>query len=119
MAQEPLVESDIQAGRDLVRALDGADLRIVGALWLYVSEIQDWKLLIVTPDIDRGARDLYLTAIKQKTSLDLSRVQFVSPSTPVFRALSNSIRGMSNMRVSHSMFNGVYVDEAFVYRLAA
>ena len=121
MAQEPLVEADIEAGRDLVRALDQAGVPIVGAFWLYVADIESWKLLIVTRQAERGARDLYHKAIEQKSDLDLTKVQFVPPSTPVFKALSGAMRieGLANMRLTKNMLNGVYVDDALVYRLAA
>lgn len=121
MAQEPLVESDIEAGRELVRALDRAGVPIVGAFWFYMTESDDWKLLIVTREADRGAHSLYLKAIEQKGRLDLTKVQFVPPSSPVFRALSGAMRieGLANKRLTQNMLNGVYIDDALVYRLAA
>lgn len=121
MAQEPLVELDIIAGRELVMSLDQAGIGIVGAFWLYMTEADQWKLLIVTHDAASGARALYRKAIELHQALDLTKVQFVPPSTPVFKALSGAMRitGLDNVRLTNNMLNGVYVDDALVYRLAA
>lgn len=121
MAEEPLVEADIDAGRALVKALDGAGVGVRGAFWFYLTDVDRWKLMIVSDAAKQGSRDLYVKAISLKPELDLSKVEFVAPSSPIFAALSRYFRfeGLSGVRVSRNMLDGVYVDDAYVYRLAA
>lgn len=121
MAEEPLVEGEIQDGRALVRDLDAAGVPIVGAFWFYMTDVRRWKLIIVSDRAKSGARDLYVEALKLKSPIDLAKVEFVPPSSAIFKALGSifNVRGLGSLRVSQSMFNGVYVDDAYVYRLAA
>lgn len=52
MDKKILVDSDIQAGNRLIQALDQTNLGVVGALWFYVIESQEYRLLLVTPLLD-------------------------------------------------------------------
>jgi len=121
VAQDTLVESELSAGRDLVRALDKASFQVVGALWFHHSDVDRWKLLIVTPRAKGGTRDLYAEAIRLKPTIDLSRVEFVDPDSALIRALKGVVRleGLGGVRLSQNMLNGVYVDDAYIYRMAA
>lgn len=121
MAQDLLLDVDISEGRALVDGLKTAGLVIEGAYWLYVTDIERWKLQIVTREAEAGSTALYGKAIKVSRDFDfLERVQFVSPSSAVFRGLQTLGNfGTRGRRVSHHMFDGVYVDDAFVYPMAA
>jgi hypothetical protein len=121
MAQTALVGSEVEGGRALLNALDEAGVPVRGAFWFYYPELDRWKLIVVSPDAERGARDLYLKAIDLKPALDLALVEFTPPSSPIFKALSGLMRidGASTVRMSQNMLNGVYVEDALIYRLAA
>ena len=121
MASSALVDAEVDQGRDFVRLLDKIGVTVKGAFWLYYPDSDRWKLTIVTPDAERGTRGLYVRALDAKADIDLSRVEFVPMGVPVFKALSGLIRieGVSTTRLSQVTFNGVYVDDALVYRLAA
>lgn len=121
MAEASLVSEDIDRGRQFLALLDRIGVPVKGAFWFYYPESDRWRLTIVTPEAERGSRDLYVKAIDAKAEIDLSRVEFVSPGAPVFKALSGMLRieGDSTVRLSRNTFNGVYVDDALVYRLAA
>ena len=51
----------------------------------------------------------------------MSIVEFVPTKNAVYRALKPqmSLAGINTIRISNSTFNGVYVDEALLYRIAA
>ena len=49
MAEAALVEADIEAGRELVRALDDAGFPVTGAAWIHYSDVDEWRLVIRTP----------------------------------------------------------------------
>lgn len=121
MAQDLLLDIDITNGRELVEALKAGGMDVRGAYWLYVTDIEQWKLQVVTGEASEGSTALYAKALKVSRDFDfLGRVQFVSPSSAVFQGLSGLGEiGVKGRRVSRSVFNGVYVDDAFVYPMAA
>lgn len=120
MAEAELVDVDIPGGRNLVERLDAAGVRVVGAYWYYYPDSERWRLTIVSPDAERGSRSLYLKAIETGAGLDLVKVEFVPPSNAIYRKLVGgfmSVHGLSTVRISKSSFDGVFVDEAIIYRL--
>jgi hypothetical protein len=121
MADTELVDVDVAEGRALVQALDKAGVRIVGAYWYYYPDSDRWRLTIVSPDAVKGSRSLYMQAIELRPDIDLSKVEFVSPDNAIYRALVGgrlfAVKGLGQVRVSKSSFNGVYVDDAIIYRL--
>jgi hypothetical protein len=121
VAEEALVAEDIEAGRRFVELLDRSGTEVKGAFWLYQPDAERWRLVIVTPQAARGSKDLYLKAIREKADIDLARVDFQPPSSSVFKALGGLIKvdGLGAMRMQRNAFNGVYIEDALVYRLAA
>lgn len=121
MAEEPLVEDAIKAGAEFVKLLDRIGVPVSGAFWLYQPDADRWRLVIVTDEAREGARSLYLKAIEAGAEIDLADVDFQPPESAVFRALGGLIRvdGLSQVRMRQNSFNGVYVEDALVYRLAA
>ena len=121
MANEPLVDEDIDAGRQFVQFLDDQAVEVRGAFWLYQPDAERWRLVVVTPEAERGSKDLYLKAINAGANIDMARVDFQPPSSAIFRALGSMIRvdGLAKMRMKQNTFNGVYIEDALVYRLAA
>jgi hypothetical protein len=87
-----LVNDNIEAGRNVVEALDAAGFPVEVAFWLYNSEQDRWKLWIGSSHArgDRGQAYLdvlkILNAVKEKKVLDLprsdSRRQSIARSRP-------------------------------------
>lgn len=121
MAEEALVDSDIRAGSEFVELLDKIGVPVTGAFWLYQPDASRWRLIIVTGEARKGAKELYLKAINAGAAIDMSNVEFQPPESAVFRALGGMIHieGMGEVRMRQNTFGGVYVEDALVYRLAA
>jgi hypothetical protein len=121
MAEAALVDDDIAKGRKFLALLDKIGVAVKGAFWFYYPDNDRWRLVIVTPEAERGSKELYRRAIDAKADIELARVEFTPPGAPIFRALSRMLRieGGSEVRLSRNTFDGVYVDDALVYRLAA
>jgi len=121
MASAILVDEEIDQGRSLLALLDQIKIPVVGAFWFYYPDSERWRLTIVSPLAEHGSRDLYARCIEAGATINMSLVEFVPPKNAIFRALSVGIQmhGTNVVRVSQSVFNGVYVDEAVLYRLAA
>lgn len=125
MAEDALVSSDLDRGADLVRALDAAKFPVVGAAWLYYPDMDTWKLVLATPkamDLRQAYTEIRRIAEQAGVeSPDLARIRLVPPTDPTIAALSQAIRieGLSGVRFSQNMINGIYVDDAYIYRAAA
>jgi len=60
MVKEQLTGSMIDAGAELTKKLDESGLPVTTALWLFVSEVNEWRLLFASPDVGaKGPRDVY------------------------------------------------------------
>jgi hypothetical protein len=131
MAAEALVRSEIDAGLNLIRALDASGFGVQAALWLYMGDNDTWKLIIAY----RGGKDQigkkYLDAATavadwrerhpNEPVLDLGRVRIVPAEDKLISGLRPVIHldGLGEVRFSHNLVNGIYVEDALIHRLAA
>jgi hypothetical protein len=131
MAADTLVRSEVDAGLNLIRALDDGGFGVGAALWLYLGDADTWKLIIAY----RGGKDLigrkYLDAATAVASwrekhpsdpiLDLGRVRIVPADDKLIMGLRPVIHvdGLGEVRFSHNLVNGIYVEDALIHRLAA
>ena len=128
MAETALVEADVRLGRELIQILDEAGFPVTGAAWIYYPDAEEWRLVIRSP---RASKDL-LDAMRElaalmdakgdlRSNLDLSRVKLVPPQDRMLSAIGSVIRaeGLGSIRFSRNMINGIFIDDALIYRLAA
>jgi len=60
MDKKTLVNIDIEEGKKVINLLDNSGMKILSAFWLFLPEIQEWRLMLATPDIDKyGRRKTY------------------------------------------------------------
>src|SRR5213079_3376918 len=95
LVKEVLTDRLIAAGADLTRQLVRSDWPVVGTLWLYEPEINEWRLLIVSPSVDSegplAAYRLVSAALQSGQSrLSLDNISVVSPEDPRVRALASA-----------------------------
>lgn len=128
MAQAVLVDVDIEAGRELVRVLDGIAFPVAAAAWIYFPDLEEWRLVIGSSRATRNLSDAYLDmAIAMDANgdlrqrIDLARVKLVPPTDRMLAAMRSAVHvvGPGTVRFSRNTINGVYIDDALIYRLAA
>lgn len=131
MAAEQLVGLEIEQGLQLVRVLDEAKFPVSAALWLFSSDLERWRFVIATTNLPQqiAQRQLEAATIVAKWKedhdgdqiLDLARVRFVSDTDQLISGLGKvmKLEGLSEVRFSNNMINGVFVEDAIVHRLAA
>lgn len=127
MVEDALVNEDIEAAGRLVTFLDEHGLAVRGALWLYDSDAERWRFVIAFRESRKDITTFYLDVAKAKTKaqandlLDLSRVDIVDPERSIFTALKGAItiEGNSRVRFSRNRINGVYLEDAMIYRMPA
>jgi len=127
MGTTTLVNEDIAAGHHVVEALDTAGFPVKAAFWLYDSNVDNWKLWIGTPRAARDLQKAYITvsqilsAIADRKVLDLARIRLVRPDNSTVRAIGSVIhvKGLSDVRLRSNVVNGIYIEDALIYRTAA
>jgi hypothetical protein len=122
-----LVEKDKEDGRRLIEALDKSKFNLKGALWFYFSDSSEWRLLLVSPLVDtEGPSSCYrviqsvIEDMPQDFGIALERISVLSPRDKLIRLLKVAIhtgKGISTIRFRRNTINGVFIEDALIYRL--
>src|SRR5205823_11112557 len=131
MAKETLVREHftddmITDGAELLQRLKNKHVELIAAFWLYVPEAEEWRLTLVSPQVDsEGPRRLYNTireALREAADgkalgLDLLNITVLSPNDTMVRALANAndLIALSGKRLSGNRLNGIYVEDIYIY----
>lgn len=129
VVKEVLTQEMIQAGADLIRRLDEAQLEISTSLWLYMPDKNLWRLLIASPSVRKeGPKKVYqkIQTVLSKMPDDapqilLQDISAVEDIHPLISSLKVSMRlggGVSGRRLSRSTINGHFIEDAYIYRVA-
>lgn len=129
MVKEQLTPAMVDAGADLTAMLDELGVPVTSALWLFVPDLNEWRLLFASPDVStKGPRDVYekiRLAIDRLgpggVSVPLSVVGLLDPDADLVRLLKAAIKtgpGVSRIRFSKNVINGHFIDDALIYRAA-
>ena len=131
MAAGTLVASDMEAGLNLIRALDAADFGVAAAFWLYNSDFDKWRMIIgysgPKEDLEKKGLEAAVISAEWRNAnpslpiLDLIRVRVTSADDKLISGLKPMIKvdGLQEVRFSHRLVDGVYVEDAIIHRMAA
>jgi len=127
MDKTALVERNIEDGRRLLEALDGADFQVSVALWLYVVEDEEWRFMVASPLVDqRGTKESYafiqgvLARLSPQLGISLKQVSVVSPKHDLLKLFRVAVRtgpGISGIRFTGNTINNVFIEDAYIYRV--
>ena len=129
MVTTQLTDRLVEDGVALVLALDAAAVNPKSAFWFFFSDVGLWKLVIADPklgpDGPRGAYKQIQKSLKklQKKSYSpaLEDVVLAKPDAPIVGVMRTALRtgpGISGIRFTGNMINGVLIDDAYIYRLS-
>ncbi|MDD5264615.1 MAG: hypothetical protein PHU43_07235, partial [Candidatus Bipolaricaulis sp.] len=124
-----LTEDMVQRGAALIRRLDSQGYSPDAALWLYFSDLEEWKLVLAQAKLSRrGPRagyEIVQRALSSETpdpgQLPLNLVAITKPDAPLITLLSSAIhtdRSIGGIRFTSSVINGTVIEDAYIYRLA-
>jgi len=126
LVKDVLTKEMIEGGKELVKHLDKAKVRITSAFWFFMSESNTWKLIITSPDVKKtGPRKLYekivdlLPNISTQHRLALAHIQVVQNNDPLVSSLRSGIKTgktISGISVSGSTYLTQHIGDAFIYR---
>ena len=128
MDKPTLVESDYEAGKALVLALDQARVNVKAAFWLYLPESNEWRLYLALPDVvQQGPRKAYETVQAcmeqvRPEGLSLRNISLVGPDDDLVKLLRSAIKksgpGIVGIRFTGNVINNVLIEDAYIYRIA-
>lgn len=125
MDQDVLVSDRIATGEQVVRALDGTEAALSGAFWNYYNDVAGWLLVVVPRDFKGGPVKDELLKIRRELNrknvrFDLSDIKVLDSNNALVRALSTLFRadGINGIRAKDNWINNVYIQDAYIYRLA-
>lgn len=124
---EQLTGEMIEAGKRLLRALDSSRLRFSGAFWLYMSDSEAWRLVLVSQEVNiHGPRKVYgdiqdvLLKSQERKKLRLSDITVMENDAEFITSLRRAVGtsdGIAGIRFSRNSINGHYIEDAYIYRL--
>jgi hypothetical protein len=126
VARTSLVEPDVAAGAALVQALDEAGLDVRAAFWFLIPELGVWRLFLALPSVaTEGRRAAYERIQRIIREMDdepprLDDVSVVPPDNEIAKLLRSAVQTgpeLASIRFSSNTVNGVFVEDAFIYRL--
>jgi len=127
MVAKTLTDKMVRSGAELVRRLDDRGVRPDAAFWLYLPELDEWKLVLAEAKLStqgpRAAYEEFQKALAQKPELEsmsLDLVALAKPDAPLVRLLGSAIRtgeGISGIRFTNNVINGTVIEDAYIYRL--
>jgi len=127
LVTESLTDSMMKVGATLIERLDAKSSEIKSAFWLYFSEEKTWKLIISSPLVDsEGPRDYYKRVVKangvasaEEEIISLNDVGVTNTSNQIVQLLKFMITtgdNISGIRFSRNTINGVFIEDAYIYR---
>lgn len=128
VVKDQLTEAMIDAGAEVTRKLDETGLRSSAALWLFLTENNEWRLFIALPEVSsQGPRQIYehirviLEDLGDRASAaPLSVIGLLDPDDALIRLLRIAIRTgpeINRIRFSKNAINGHFIEDALIYRV--
>jgi len=126
MDQAALVNLDIERGSELLEALDRARLKVAVALWVYLPEYEDWRLVVSARRFDSlDPREAYRLlndslAAAGFTPAKTPPVMILPMADPFIRKLRQlaKTKSVEGMRLGGQLIGDRFVEEAYVYRVS-
>jgi len=122
-----MVSLDVDLGLEIVEKLDQAGLKVSVALWAFLSEYSDWRLILASRQFDSvGLRDAYglLHDASDAAGIIPERapLMMILPMNDSFirdlRRRFGKAKSVEGMRLGGQMFGDRFIEDAYVYRIA-
>lgn len=122
-----LTSEMVEAGENLLRELDRHKFPAKTVLWLYEDERDEWSLVIATPHLRsmgplKNYKSVQKVMRKIETPLTLPSVALVDTKDRFIKELKTRTRrraAASAVRLSHAYIGGRFIEDAYIYRVAA
>jgi hypothetical protein len=127
MDKTALVNMDVGRGAEVIDILDRAKLKVSVALWVHLSEYEDWRLVISSREFNEGElrvayRRLHDSLRAEGMTSGKTPELMILPMTDPFikglRRIFAKTKSVEGMRLGGQMIGDRFVEDAFVYRIS-
>jgi hypothetical protein len=127
MDKATMVSVDISKGSELVGALERAKVKVSVALWAFLSDYEDWRLIISSRQFDlpdlRNAYGLLRNALAPAGfGLRNTPVIMILPTKDPFvrdlRRIFGKTKSVEGMRIGGQLIGGRFLEDGYVYRIS-
>jgi len=122
-----MVSPDIDRGAEILEALDRANVKVGVALWAFLSEYEDWRLIVSlrrfsSPDL-RDAYGLVYDSLAPagftpRNTPTIMILRMAEPFIKDLRRIFGKTKSVEGMRLGGQAFGGRFVEDAYVYRIS-
>src|SRR5205823_1503794 len=102
---------------------------VSASLWFYIPEVNTWRFIIGSPEVRTdGPKKAYkqvqsvvskMPEGKPKIPLkDITVIDSNDPLIALLRIAIGTSGGISNIRITHNVINGVLIEDAYIYRIS-
>ncbi len=126
MDKASMVSLDIERGKELLEALERAKVKVSVALWAYLSEYEDWRLVVSSRQLDlldlRAAYGLLFDALTPagftpRNTPPILILRMSDPFVRDLRRLFGKTKSVEGVRLGGQTIGGRFVEDAYVYRI--
>jgi hypothetical protein len=127
MDKTAMVSIEIDTGAELVEKLERAKVKVSVALWAYLSEYGDWRMILSSRQFDsldlRDALGLVHDSLDAAgiTPQRAPLVMILPMNDPFIRDLRRRFakaKSVEGMRLGGQMFGDRFIEDAYVYRIS-
>lgn len=122
------MEPNFEAGKKLLELID-EEFNPLSFLWIYFRDVSNWKLIITSKKFDnKPIAESYKSLIdkfgntQEFKNIGISNISIVATDNPLIKLLRTAIgtdMSISGIRFTSNTINGVFIDDAYIYRNAA
>ena len=127
MDQTALVDREIVLGQKAAEAFDKSGPPAQCVFWLYAADAGEWRLTVATQVMDDdGPKEAYARIARALDDngltdrLPLRRVTAMETQAPLVQLLRQAVPtgpGITGIRFTNNVINGVHIDDAYIYRM--
>jgi len=127
MDKAALVNIEIQRGQEMIDILDRAKLRLAVALWAYLPEYEDWRMVLSArqfdfPDPRDGYRQLHDLLEAAGFTPDKTPPVMILPTSDPFvkdlRRVFGKTKSVEGMRLGGQTIGDRFIEDGYVYRIS-
>lgn len=127
MDKKILVKEIIDDGKELIKALDETQFEVKAAMWFYLTDSDEWRLLIASPYVEEnGPKKAYhliqkeLKKLSLPSGISLKDISLLSPQHDLIILMKKAIRtgaGISDIRFTRNVIDNRLIEDALIYRI--
>ena len=127
MDKASMVSIDVSQGSEILAALERNQVKVSVALWMFLSEFEDWRLVLSSRQFDTpDPRDAYRLlhdslSNDEGASKKTPAILILPTNDPFIRELRRTFgktKSVEGMRLGGQMIGDRFVQDAYVYRIS-